>query len=101
MHAAFHMRRGIRIALGAVPRDVLLLVVRQGATLALGGVIMGAAAAVATTRWMRSMLFHVDPLDPVTFGSVALLLAMVAIGASWIPARRASRVSPVVAMRNE
>jgi putative ABC transport system permease protein len=92
---------GIRIALGAVPRDVLLLVVRQGAVLALMGIVIGSAAAIAATRWMRSMLFQVDPLDPFTFGAVGLILAAIAIGASWIPARRASRVSPVVAMRSD
>jgi putative ABC transport system permease protein len=92
---------GIRIALGALPRDVLLLVIRQGATLALVGIVIGSLGAIASTRWMRSMLFQVDPLDPVTFGAVGLGLAAVAIGASWIPALRAARVSPVTAMRND
>jgi predicted permease len=92
---------GIRIALGALPGDVLLLVVRQGATLALIGIVVGSLGAIAATRWMRSMLFQVDPLDPITFGVVGLALAAVAIGASWIPARRAASVSPVVAMRTE
>ena len=90
----------IRIALGAVPRDLLLFVVRQGAALALVGIVIGGAGAVAATRWLRSMLFQVDPLDPVTFGAVGLTLAAVAVGASWIPARRAARVNPVTAMRN-
>jgi predicted permease len=92
---------GIRIALGAVPRNVLLLVVRQGATLALIGIVIGSAGAIAGTRWMRSMLFQVDPLDPITFGAVGIGLAAVAIGASWIPALRAARVSPVIAMRTD
>jgi ABC-type antimicrobial peptide transport system permease subunit len=92
---------GIRIALGALPRDLVLLVIRQGATLALVGIVIGSLGAIATTRWMRSMLFQVDPLDPITFGAVGLALAAVAIGASWIPARRAARVSPVAAMRND
>jgi putative ABC transport system permease protein len=92
---------GIRIALGAVSRDVLLMVVRQGATLAVLGIVIGSAGAIASTRWMRSMLFQVDPLDPVTFAAVGLALAAVAICASWIPALRAARVSPVTAMRND
>ncbi len=92
---------GIRIALGAVRRDVLMLVVRQGAALALFGIVIGSAGALAATRWMRSMLFQVDPMDPITFGLVALVLVAVAIGASWIPARRAASVSPVVAMRGD
>src|SRR5204863_9445748 len=66
---------GIRIALGAVPRDVRLLVVRQGATLAVAGIVVGSLGAIVSTRWMRSMLFHVDPLDPLTFAAVALALA--------------------------
>jgi predicted permease len=92
---------GIRIALGALPADVLLLVLRQGGKLAAAGIVIGSAGAVAATRWMRSMLFHVDPLDPLTFGAVAVALVGVAIAASWAPARRAARVSPVTAMRNE
>jgi predicted permease len=92
---------GIRSALGAMPRDVLLLVIRQGATLALGGIVVGSLGAIASTRWMRSMLFQVDPLDPVTFAAVGVALALVAIAATWAPALRAARVSPVTAMRNE
>ena len=90
---------GIRFALGALPRDVLLLVMRQGATLALAGIVVGSLGAVASTRWMRSMLFQVDPLDPLTFVLVSVALAAVAIGATWAPALRAARVSPVTAMR--
>jgi putative ABC transport system permease protein len=92
---------GIRIALGAVPRDVLLLVIRQGVTLALAGIVIGSLGAIALTRWMRSMLFQVDPLDPLTFAAVGVALAAVAIGATWAPALRAARVSPVTAMRND
>jgi putative ABC transport system permease protein len=92
---------GIRIALGALPRDVLLLIMRQGATLAAGGIVVGSIGAIVSTRWMRSMLFHVDPLDPLTFAAVGLTLAAVAIGATWAPALRAARVSPVTAMRND
>ena len=92
---------GIRIAIGAVPRDVLLLVIRQGAKLALAGIVVGSLGAIALTRWMRSMLFQVDPLDPLTFAAVGVALAAVAIGATWAPALRAARVSPVTAMRND
>ena len=90
---------GIRIALGALPRDVLVLVIRQGATLAFAGILLGTLGAIASTRWMRSMLFQVDPLDPLTFAAVSVTLAAVAIGATWAPALRAARVSPVTAMR--
>jgi putative ABC transport system permease protein len=92
---------GIRMALGALPSDVLLLVIRQGAKLALAGIVVGGLGAIITTRWMRSMLFQVDPLDPVTFVVVGVALAAVAIGATWAPALRAARVSPVTAMRND
>jgi predicted permease len=92
---------GIRIALGALPRDVLLLVIRQGAALALAGIAVGSLGAIVSTRWMRSMLFQVDPLDPLTFVLVGVALAAVAIGATWVPALRAARVSPVTAMRTE
>ena len=92
---------GIRIAIGAVPRDILLLVVRQGAKLALAGIVVGSLGAIALTRSMRSMLFQVDPLDPLTFAAVGIALAAVAIGATWVPALRAARVSPVTAMRND
>ena len=92
---------GIRIALGAVPRNVLLLVVRQGVRLALAGIVIGSLGAIALTRWMRSMLFQVDPLDPLTFAAVGIVLAAIAIGATWAPALRAARVSPVTAMRSD
>jgi len=92
---------GIRMALGALPRDVLLLVVRQGATLALAGIAVGSLGAIVSTRWMQSMLFHVDPLDPLTFAAVGVALAAVAVGATWVPALRAARVSPVTAMRTD
>src|SRR5205823_3727841 len=75
-------RRRTCRALGALPRDVLLLTTRQGATLALGGIVLGSLGAIASTRWMRSMLFQVDPLDPVTFVAVGVALAAVAVGAA-------------------
>ncbi len=92
---------GVRIALGAGARSVIQLVVGQGLRLTLVGVALGLAAAVAATRLMQSMLYGVDPLDPITFGLVALLLTGVAVAAAYFPARRASRVDPVLALRSE
>ncbi len=90
---------GIRMALGAHPRDVLRLVVGQGMLLTAGGVVLGLAAAYALTRLMTALLFGVSPTDPATFAGVAALLVAVALLASWIPARRASRVDPLIALR--
>ncbi|HEU4585574.1 MAG TPA: ABC transporter permease [Gemmatimonadaceae bacterium] len=88
---------GIRMALGARPRDVLSLVVRQGMTLALLGIALGIIGALAVTRLLASMLYGVAPTDPATFTGVAALLAAVALLACWLPARRAARVDPTVA----
>ncbi|HEV2688235.1 MAG TPA: FtsX-like permease family protein, partial [Bryobacteraceae bacterium] len=92
---------GIRMALGAEPRDVIRLVVGEGARLTLMGIAAGVLAALGLTRLMRSLLFGVSAVDPVTFAAVALLLAVVAITASYIPARRAVRTSPLNALRCE
>jgi putative ABC transport system permease protein len=92
---------GIRMALGAQRRDVLKLVLGQGILLALIGVGIGLFAALALTRVMSSLLFGVSATDPLTFGAVALLLATVALLACFIPARRAMRVDPMVALRYE
>lgn len=92
---------GVRMALGARPRDVLRLVIGQGAKLALAGVATGVAGALAVTRLMKGLLFGVTPTDPLTFLSVALGLTAVALAASWIPARRAARTDPVIALRYE
>jgi len=92
---------GIRVALGAPTGQVLGRVVRQGAVLAAIGLGIGAAGSLAVTRLLGSMLFEVKPGDPVTLIGVSLLLMLVALAACYIPARRASRVEPLVALRHE
>lgn len=92
---------GIRIALGATSRDVTRLVVRRGLGLTLGGIVLGGIAAAALTRVIRSLLFETAPTDVPTFVLGAIVLGVVATLASWLPARRASRTDPTVAMRAE
>jgi putative ABC transport system permease protein len=92
---------GIRMSLGAQPSQVLRLVMGQGAKLALAGIVVGIAAALALTRLMRSLLFEVSPADPLTFAGIAVLLVAVALAACYIPARRAMRVDPMTALRYE
>jgi putative ABC transport system permease protein len=92
---------GIRLALGAQGSDVLRLVVKQGITLAVLGIALGLAGAFALTRSMASLLFGVGPSDPLTFIGISALLALVALAACWIPARRAMKTDPLVALRQE
>src|SRR5262249_55209369 len=92
---------GIRVALGADRAAVVSMVLRQALGLAGVGVSLGVVGAAALTGVMRKMLFDLSPTDPVTFVAVALTLFTVAVAAAWIPARRATGVDPVVALRND
>jgi ABC-type antimicrobial peptide transport system permease subunit len=92
---------GIRLALGATPSDVSRLVLRQGLRLVIAGVAIGLAGAAGLTRLLGSLLFGVEPLDPLVFGVVTLALVAVAFGACYIPARRATATEPLEALRCE
>jgi ABC-type antimicrobial peptide transport system permease subunit len=92
---------GIRMALGAQRVQVLTLVLRRGAILTGAGILLGLAGATAGTRLLEGMLFGVTPLDPLTFIAVSLLFGLVAMLASYLPARRATHVDPMVALRTE
>jgi putative ABC transport system permease protein len=92
---------GIRMALGADQGRVLRLVLRQGFSLAAIGIASGVAVASAGAILLESLLFGIPGLDPLAFGSACLILALVTLAASYIPARRAARVDPVVALRSD
>jgi ABC-type antimicrobial peptide transport system permease subunit len=92
---------GIRMALGAEQPQMVRLIVRQGAKLAIAGVAVGVAGAYGLTRLLASLLYRIQPGDPGTFVGAALLLAGIAIIAAYVPARRATKIDPVVALRYE
>jgi putative ABC transport system permease protein len=92
---------GIRIALGAQPGRILMLILRQGLILTLIGIGIGLAGALALARVMSSLLFGVDARDPATFAAIMLLLTVVSLIACYIPAWRATKVDPLVALRYE
>jgi putative ABC transport system permease protein len=92
---------GIRIALGAMKSDILRLVVGQAAALVGLSLAIGLVAALPATRLLRSLLYDVGIWDPMTFAAIVILLSFVAIFAAWVPARRASKVNPMVALRAE
>ena len=92
---------GIRMALGAARQDVRRLVVSQTLWPTLIGIAVGVAAAAALTRFVASMVYGVTPLDPTTFGACVIVLVGVALAATWMPARRAARIDPLVALRYE
>jgi putative ABC transport system permease protein len=92
---------GLRMALGARPADVLLMIVRQGLGLVATGIAIGIAGAFALSRVLRNVVFEVSAGDPMTFAASALILTLIGVAASWLPARRAARVDPMVALRYE
>ena len=92
---------GVRMALGAQPRDVFRLVVGNGMGLVLAGLVIGAAGAAAATSVLKGMLFHVRRADPIALGAVAILLMFAAWLACYLPARKAARIDPLLALRSE
>ena len=92
---------GVRMALGAGRGDVLRLILGQGVRLAAIGIVLGLVGAFATTRFIKTVLYNVTPTDPFSFAVVAGFLTLVAVAASYVPARRAMAVDPLVALRNE
>ena len=92
---------GIRMALGAPPRDVLGLVLRRVAVVTAAGLVIGAGMALLLTRLLAALLYGVDSGDPVTFVSVAALLGVIALVAGYVPARRATQVDAIAALRSE
>jgi len=96
-----HREFGIRLAVGAEPGNLVRLVLAEGMTLALGGVVIGVGGALLGTRWVRTLLYEVSPTDPVVYASLAALLLAVAFASCYLPARRAAKSDPLVALRAE
>jgi ABC-type antimicrobial peptide transport system permease subunit len=92
---------GIRMAVGAVQQTLVLLVLKQGLRLVAIGLVIGTAAALAASRVMRGLIFEIGTTDPLSFLGAAVVLSVVALLASYLPARRATRVDPMVALRTE
>jgi putative ABC transport system permease protein len=92
---------GVRMALGSTPRDVMWLVMRGGARLGVTGLVIGLLGSVVVARLMAALLYGMSPADPLTFALVPVLLAVIVLVATYIPARRAVKLDPVVALRNE
>jgi putative ABC transport system permease protein len=92
---------GIRLALGARPGEILRMILRQGVMVAVPGTVIGVVAAFAIARLMGGFLAGVSPTDPLNYVGVAIILTVVALSASYIPARRATKVDPIVALRHE
>jgi ABC-type antimicrobial peptide transport system permease subunit len=92
---------GVRMALGAGTPDILRLILGRSARLIVAGTAIGLVAAFGFSRFMASMLYGISPKDPVTFASVTLVLLLVAVAACYIPARRATKVDPIIALRYE
>jgi ABC-type antimicrobial peptide transport system permease subunit len=92
---------GIRLALGALPAQVRGMILRESCWLAAAGIAVGVGAALLLTRLVKTMLYGIQPYDPATLAAGVLLLLAVALGASWLPARRAAGVQPMEALRHE
>ena len=92
---------GVRMALGATMRDVLRLTLLQGTRLIVAGLVLGLIGALAITRVIGTLLYDVSPADPVSFSAVAVFLLVVGLVASYLPARRAARVDPLIALRTD